>query len=158
MIRAVLETPHVIVGAAIALKTGNPALAIPLSLLSHFVLDETPHWNPHLTSVQGKINKIDPKSLGLIILDSSVALVSGSVIALSFMPDVGKTALVLTCCFLAVLPDLIEAPYIFLGYKKEWLRKWLFFQKTHQFNTNVVWGVSTQIITVAAAVWWMIQK
>lgn len=154
----VLETPHVIVAAAIAVKTGNPYLALPLSLLSHFVLDETPHWNPHLTSKEGVIKKIDPKALRFIIADSSIALLSGSVIAFSYFPDMGKTATILACCFLAALPDLLEAPYIFLGYKKEWLRKWLFFQKTHQFNTNIFWGISTQIITIAAALWWMVQK
>jgi hypothetical protein len=154
----VLETPHTVVAAAIAVKSGNPYLAIPLAILSHFVLDRTPHWNPHLIAKDGTVNKIDTNSLKIIVLDSSFALIIGSAIALSFLPDFKKTLLVFVCCFLAVLPDVIEAPYIFLNYKKESLKKWLFFQKKNQFNTNMTWGVVSQIITVAAAIWWMVQK
>jgi len=153
----VLETPHVIVGAAIAFKSGNPYLAIPLSFLSHFVLDEVPHWNPHLTTKEGGVKKIDPNSLKFITLDSTIALISGSAIAFSALPDTNKVLLVLICCFLSVLPDVVEAPYIFLNYKKEWIRKWLFFQKNHQFNTNIVWGLTTQVLTIIAAVWWIAQ-
>jgi hypothetical protein len=154
----VLETPHTIVAAVIAAKSGNPYLAIPLAILSHFVLDMTPHWNPNLTTKEGGVNKIDINTLKIIAVDSSAALIFGSGIALSYLPDLKKTILIFVCCFLAVLPDLIEAPYIFLNYKKESLKKWLFFQKKNQFNTNIVWGLSTQFITVAAAIWWMVQK
>lgn len=153
-----LETPHTIVAASIAVKTGNPFLALPLALLSHFVLDEVPHWNPHLTTKEGDVKKIDPDGFKVIIIDSSLALISGSVIAFSFLPDIKKVLLIFACCFLSALPDLVEAPYIFLNYKKEWLRKWLFFQKKHQFNTNVIWGLTTQVITIIAAVSWMMQK
>lgn len=152
-----LETPHVIVAAAIAVKAGNPWLAIPLSFISHFLLDETPHWNPHITTKEGGVKKVDPNSLKLIIADSSLALISGSVIALSFLPDYKKVITVLACCFVSVLPDLVEAPYIFFNYRHQWLRKWLFFQKSHQFDTNIFWGLSTQVITIAAAIWWMVQ-
>ena len=153
-----LETPHTIVAASIAVKTGNPFLALPLALLSHFVLDKVPHWNPHLTTKGGEVKKINPEGFKIIVIDSSLALISGSVIALSFLPDIKKVLLILACCFLSALPDLVEAPYIFLNYKKEWLKKWLFFQKKHQFNTNIVWGLTTQVITIIAAVWWMMQK
>lgn len=153
-----LETPHVIVASAIATKTGNPYLALSLALFSHFVLDKAPHWNPHITTKEGTVKIIDPKSMKIIIADSTLALITGSAIALSYLPDINKTILILACCFLAVLPDLVEAPYIFFNYKKEYLRKWLFFQKKHQFNTNVIWGLTTQIITIIAAFWWMWHK
>ena len=153
-----LETPHAIVAASIAVKIGNPYLAIPLSFISHFVLDEVPHWNPHITSKTGDVKVIDPKSFKLILADSILALVSGIYIAASVLPDTRKALLILVCCFVAVLPDLVEAPYIFLNYKKEWIHKWLFFQKKHQFNTNIVWGLITQVLTIAAAIWWIIQK
>lgn len=154
----VLETPHIIVASAIAVKTGNPVLALSLALFSHFVLDEVPHWNPHITTKEGDIKIIDPKSKKIIIIDSSIALVTGTTIALSMLPAVGKTILILACCFMAVLPDLAEAPYIFLNYKKEYLRKLVFFQKKYQFNTNIIWGLIIQVLTIAASFWWLIQK
>ncbi len=153
-----LETPHIFVASAIAAKTGNPILALSLAFFSHFVLDEVPHWNPHIMTKEGNVKVIDPKSMKIIIADSVLALTAGSAIALSFLPDFNKSILVITCCFLAVLPDLVEAPYIFLNYKKEYLRKWIFFQKKYQFNTNITWGLVSQLIIIIAAFWWTFQK
>ncbi len=157
MMYFVLETPHVIVASLIAVKTGNPLLAMPLALFSHFVLDEIPHWNPHITTKEGDVKVIEPKSMKVIIIDSSLALASGLAIALSSLPDIKKMFIVLACCLLAVIPDLIEAPYIFLNYKKDYLKKWLSFQKRHQFNTNVYLGSVVQILTVIASLWWLIK-
>lgn len=158
IIEFVLETPHTIVAASIAIKTGNPYLAIPLCFLSHFVLDEIPHWNPNITTKKRGVKIVDPKSFKIILSDSLVALISGLIIAALVLPDMNKAILVILCCFIAVLPDVVEAPYIFLNYKKKWLRSWLFFQKKHQFKANFIWGMTTQFITIAAAVWWMVQK
>ncbi len=152
----VLETPHTIVAAVIAAKAANPVLAIPMAHLPHFVFDEMPHWNPHITTKKGGVKVIDPKSMKIIIADSSIALVGGSAIALSFLPDIKKTLLIFVCCFLAVLPDLIEAPYIFLNYKKDFLKRWLSFQKRHQFNTGIVWGLASPIMTIAASLIWLV--
>jgi len=46
----VLETPHVVVGAAIATKIANPFISLPLAFASHFLLEKVPHWNPHLNT------------------------------------------------------------------------------------------------------------
>lgn len=150
-----LETPHVIVASAIAIKTGNPFLALGFALISHFVLDEVPHWNPHITTKEGDVKVIDRRSMKIIIADSTLALISGSVIALSALPDHKKMALVLACSFMAILPDLVEAPYIFLGYRKKFLKKWLSFQKKHQFNTNIIWGLTVQVLTIIASLTWI---
>jgi hypothetical protein len=39
-------TNHAVTGVAIALAVKQPALAIPLAFLSHFLLDMIPHYNP----------------------------------------------------------------------------------------------------------------
>ena len=57
-----LETPHVAVGAAIAVAIPNPYLAIPLALASHMILDHTPHWNPHFYTETKKFGKPTQKS------------------------------------------------------------------------------------------------
>lgn len=158
IIDIVLETPHVLVASAIAVNTGNPFLAIPLAFLSHFVLDEVPHWNPHITTMEGDVKVIDRKSMKIIIADSSLALIAGSAIALSYLPDYEKFLLVLVCSLMAVLPDLIEAPYIFLDYRKKYLKKWLSFQKKHQFDTNIVWGLTVQTMTIISSLVWIFNK
>jgi hypothetical protein len=40
-----LSISHAVTGAFIAVKVGNPALAIPLILLSHYLEDAIPHWD-----------------------------------------------------------------------------------------------------------------
>lgn len=41
-----LSTPHFLVGAAIGSVVPNPVAAFALGFVSHFVLDQIPHWDP----------------------------------------------------------------------------------------------------------------
>jgi hypothetical protein len=152
-----LETPHVIVGAAIATKVVNPALAIPLAFGSHFLLDKLPHWNPHLYSETKKFGKPTRNSTILTIIDASSALVAGSLIASQALPDTGYFLTIMASCLAAVLPDLVEAPYFFLNIKTKIMEKWIDSHRSIQTNTkSVFWGLQTQIITVIAALWWIL--
>ena len=38
-------TGHALIGTVIAAKIGNPALAVPIALASHFAADALPHWD-----------------------------------------------------------------------------------------------------------------
>ena len=69
IILTVLETPHVVVGAAIATKVLHPALAIPLAFGSHFILEKVPHWNPHLNSETEKFGRPTRQSTYIVIAD-----------------------------------------------------------------------------------------
>lgn len=40
-----LSTPHLLVGATIVKVIPEPAISLPLAFLSHFVLDNFPHWD-----------------------------------------------------------------------------------------------------------------
>ena len=114
----VLETPHVIVGAAIATKIANPLLSIPLAFGSHFLLDRIPHWNPHLNTEMKKHGKPTKKSSFIVVADVCTALFVGFFIASKAMPDMAHAATILAASFAAVLPDVMEGPYFFLGIKK----------------------------------------
>ncbi len=70
-----LETPHVALGVAIAVAVPNPLISIPLALASHFILDMTPHWNPHINTEMKKYGKLTKPTLLIIGLDLFVALV-----------------------------------------------------------------------------------
>lgn len=155
MIITVLETPHVVVGAAIAAKVGNPYLAIPLAFVSHFVLDKVPHWNPHLNTEIKKYGKPTKATTALIIFDVLLSLVLGGLIAAAALPNQTQAFIILLGGFAGVLPDVIEGPYFFLGVKNELIMKWLAFQKSIQVDTSIIPGIATQIVTVAAAFWWI---
>lgn len=152
----VLETPHVIVGATIATKVVNPLLSLPLAFASHFILDEVPHWNPHLYSETEKLGKPTPKSTKIVILDVATSLISGFYLALRVLPNRNHAIIILLACFIAVLPDLIEAPYFFLDTRSKLIKRWLLFQKSFQVNSNIIPGLLTQVIVVATSLWWIL--
>jgi hypothetical protein len=150
-----LETPHALVGAAIAVKLGNPALSIPLAFASHFILERVPHWNPHLYTEMKKFGKPTRKSTRIAAIDSVLALTGGSLIAFSQFPNFRMTLAILFSAFAAVLPDVIEAPYLYLGYKKPWLKKYILWQRSIQAEAKPLWGLLTQVLTIAAVLLWL---
>ena len=150
-----LETPHVAIGAAIATKIPNPFISIPLAFASHFVLEHIPHWNPHIVSETKKYGRPTKKSVMIIAVDVTLALVTGSLIAWQAMPDTKHAMTIMAASFASVLPDLIESPYFFLKMRTKFLKDWLNFQKSLQVDTTPFWGLLTQIATIAAAILWL---
>jgi hypothetical protein len=150
-----LETPHVAVGAAIASKIPNPFIAIPLAFASHFVLEEVPHWNPHIffeTKTYGAPTK---KSITIIVIDATIALALGSFIAWKALPNTGHAITIMASSLASVLPDLVEAPYFFLKWKNKLLKSWLNFHKSLQCDAAPFWGLLTQAAVIFAAILWI---
>lgn len=140
-----LELPHTIVGATLATKIGNPLLSLPLAFLSNFLLDILPHWNPHLyTELNGR-GVISLKSKLIIIVDATLALVIGSLLAIRFYPDFSKVVLILAGCFFAVISDVLEAPYFFLSWKNKHILKLIGLQRKLQWNVPFLPGIISQI-------------
>ncbi len=151
-----LETPHVALGAAIATKIPNPYIALPLALLSHFVLDRIPHWNPHFYTETKKYGKPTKQSTSLALVDSLAALGLGLAIAGRSLPDTGKFAIIVLCCLLAVLPDQIKTPFFFVKKTRDgWLKRWVNFERSLQVDTSFWPGIATQILVTAASIWWI---
>ena len=150
-----LETPHIVVGAAIALKVVNPALAIPLAFGSHFLLEKIPHWNPHLNTETEKYGKPTKKSTLITTVDATLALGLGLFIASRVLPDTGHFVTIIAASFAAALPDIVEAPYLFLNMRGKIIKRWIYFQKSIQADIALVPGLLTQLVTVIAAFWWI---
>ena len=150
-----LETPHVVLGAAIATKIPNPWIAIPLAFASHFVLEKVPHWNPHINTETKKYGHITTKSTVIIIIDSTLALATGSYIAWRAMPNTAHALTILAASLASILPDLIEAPYFYLKLKSQLIMKWIAFQKSIQFDTSLIPGLMSQALTILACFWWI---
>lgn len=141
-----LEFAHALTGGVIAYKIGNPLVSLPISFLSHFIVDLLPHWNPSLSKEKKKFGHIKKRTLELIVLDSLFGLFLGLSLASKKLPDTKAAIFVLLGCFLGVLPDLLEAPYYFSHqpvFKPKCLMK---FQGKHQFNIPLVPGLISQIL------------
>lgn len=142
-------------GAAIATKVVHPALAIPLAFASHFVLEKVPHWNPHLNTETEKFGRPTKQSTKIVILDASAALISGSYIAYRALPNTALALTILVSCLAASLPDLIEGPYFFLNVRSQLVKRWINFQKSIQVDSDILPGLATQALIIAASFWWI---
>ena len=143
-----LETPHVALGAAIAIAIPNPIISIPLAFASHFLLDMTPHWNPHINTEMKKFGKLANQTLFIIGLDLA------SAVLLTIF--IGKTDInVYLASFAAILPDLAEGPYFLFGWRNKYLDTVLRLQRSIQASTDIFWGLLTQVIVLAASLYWV---
>lgn len=150
-----LETPHVAVAAAIAYKIPNPVISLPLAFASHFVFDKYPHWNPKINSEKERYGAVTRSSKIIIAVDVVLALLTGTVIASARLPDTRHFVWIILSCFVAVLPDLVEAPFYFLGIESKGIKKWVRFKRTIQVDISLFWGLFTQIIVLLAAFYWV---
>jgi len=150
-----LETPHVMVGAAIATKVVDPALALPLALGSHFILDRVPHWNPHLFTETQKYGQPSQQSTLIAWVDVGLALGLGLFVASRYLNNPNMVVVILASCLASVLPDLVKWPYYFLKKRGGILEKWVLFERNLQVNASFWPGVFTQLAVVIAAFWWI---
>jgi len=151
----VLETPHVVVGAAIASKIANPAIALPLALASHFLLDKVPHWNPHINTEKKKYGRITKSTNNFVFLDVATSLILGFAIAFKAYPDINHFTWILVASFVAIVPDLAEVPYYYLNSKSKFIANWVRTQKSLQVDASIIPGLATQFATILAVFAWI---
>ncbi len=152
-----LETPHVALGAVIAKVVPNPFIAVPLSFASHFLLDMTPHWNPHLNTEIKKYGKLTNSTLSIIAFDLASALLLTGFLSYYALPNQSFATNILLCSFASILPDVVEAPYFLFGYKTKFLNLWMKFQKSIQVDANLFWGLLTQVLLVGLSIFYLLK-
>ena len=145
-----LELAHALTGGVIAYQIKNPAVSLPLALASHFMIDLLPHWNPHLAKEKKRFGFVSKKTTFLVVVDSLIGLTLGLFLAFRVLPDTKRMFLVIAGCFLAILPDLIEAPFYFLNQKGKFLKKLVNFQGKIQYNAPFWPGMLFQVLYVSA--------
>lgn len=153
-----LETPHIALGAAIAVAVPNPLVSIPLAFASHFLLDMTPHWNPHLNTEMKKYGKLTLPTLMVIGFDLASALLLTAYLSFQVLPNNTLFVNILLSSFAAILPDIVEGPYFLLGWRNKILTSWMKFQKSIQSDASIFWGILTQVLTLVATLYWIATK
>ena len=145
-----LELAHALTGGVIAYEIGNPALSLPLAFASHFVVDLLPHWNPHLAKEKKRFGFISKKTTFLVVVDSLIGLTLGLFLAFKALPDIKRMFFVVAGCFLAIFPDLVEAPFYFLHQKGKLMKKIVNFQGKIQYGVHFWPGMLFQALYVSA--------
>lgn len=108
---------HALTGAVIGLVVGEPLIALPAALASHFVCDALPHFGsgqPPATHLKTKIFRY------YLVTDASLCVLLVAILAI-FQPQHWLLASV--CAFLATSPDLLHInKYLKLSRGQHWKR------------------------------------
>lgn len=152
-----LETPHVAVGIALAVKLGNPYLVIPVSFASHFILDKIPHWNPHTYTETVTNGGPSKNTIIITAVDIAISIAFGFGVAISVLPNKVLAATILASSLASVLPDVSKYPFfVFKKTRKGLYKKWVETERGFQIQTNsLFWGLLTQVLIIAASIWWI---
>ena len=93
-------------GALIALTVKQPALAIPLSFVSHYVTDAIPHYGPKMADDLSKLFKRNFKIF--VTVDFGFSLILMAILGLLFPSHVW---LIWACMITAAIPDAVWWSY-----------------------------------------------
>lgn len=114
-----IATNHALAGALIGLTVGNPLIAVPAALLSHFVMDALPHFDTG--TFFGGIER--PGFQHYLLGD---AIFCGLIVLALFASQPAHWQSAALCAFIATAPDFLS------------LRKFLAIQRGKPFQPNVV--------------------
>ncbi|MGZ6005800.1 MAG: hypothetical protein ACXWLH_06720 [Candidatus Saccharimonadales bacterium] len=107
-------TNHALTGTAIGLILGQPILAIPLALLSHYICDMIPHFGTPNPDRDLKTKAFR----NYLIIEAFICFLIVLGLAI-FQPAHWQLAAI--CAFVAASPDLISAPrYLSLIKNTNW--------------------------------------
>lgn len=146
-----LSISHAVTGAFIAVKVGNPYLAIPLILASHYLEDAVPHWDAGTGMSSGKKTRLQAIKHGII------DLIFAAVIVLVYYPSTLSHLSPMTYdltslapiwgAFFGLLPDFLESPRNFLKYEPWYLKPLNRFH--HMFHHSIptaIDGLAPQLL------------
>lgn len=149
-------TGHALVGAAIVTKIPDLRISLPLVLISHFVLDKLPHWDP--------MTNRKAKSVNLVLTETVIDVVLGlALVGLIFVFFLRKNPVTMFAgALVSYSPDMFEAPYVLFklnfapSYYLYRFQKWI-----HDLGFNAraqaPWGVITQVLVVAVFLLWALR-
>lgn len=135
-------TAHALVGGAIAASISNPTIGLPLSALSHPLLDMIPHWD-FGWGWRSK-NKF------ILILQSAADLLIGVGLAYYFFGKYADLSYFFASIFLAEVWDMLMFPYIAFNWKFPPFSSFYNVQHKLQGKAKLPWGILSQAGTVAA--------
>lgn len=139
---------HALTGTAIGLISGNPALAVPLALISHYICDMIPHFgsrNPE-TAIRSRAFR------NYLVVEAVLCFCIVLTLAI-LQPAHWQLAAV--CAFVAASPDLLSINYFSKTKKGEswqpgpyvrFAKKIQWFEKPIGAVVEVAWLVAACII------------
>ncbi|HEX6462277.1 MAG TPA: hypothetical protein VFZ58_03315 [Candidatus Saccharimonadales bacterium] len=118
---------HIATGVVIAVSVQHPVLAPILSLVSHFILDALPHYDP---GYYGPREPYGKQFKPYLIIET---LLIPAVLVTSIIIFQNHWLLVLVCALLAYAPDILWA------FEKRYGQQKLL-KKFYEFHNKIQWG------------------
>ena len=134
-------TGHAIIGTVIAAKIGNPAIAIPIALLSHITADLIPHWDT-ATNVKSKGKQ---RVFMETLFDIALGFFASYLLLVFLFPNTNQIYAFFTILASQSL-DWLTAPYYFLKIKMPPFTWAYAFQKIFDRELDAPWGIVSQIV------------
>jgi hypothetical protein len=140
-------TAHALIGTVIAAKVGNPALAIPIALASHFICDAVPHWD----TGHGRENQTKTHFVTASAIDVILGFLLSYLLIVLFFP---ATSLLYAFVLIIVcqLPDWLTVPYLFLDWDFAPFNWAYEIQKRFDSSIGLPWGFINQAVAVIALI------
>ena len=138
-------TSHAIIGTVIAAKIGNPALAIPIALATHFIADLIPHWDTGTNEKKKGRKRVYYESF----VDVVCSILAVYLLVYYFFPYTNLKYAYLIA-FVAQLPDWLTAPYYF--YHIKFMKPFYNLQKLFDNKLDKPWGIITQVSFLLAII------
>ncbi len=133
-------TGHAVLGAVIAAKVANPAIAIPIAIVSHVAADLFPHWDSGTNGSKKSAKRMFLESL----IDVSVGFIIAYSIILLVFPKTNLLYVFLIIIMSQAL-DWITAPYFILNFKFPPFSYLHSFQSAINTKLDKPWGIIDQI-------------
>ncbi len=138
-------TGHAIIGTVIAVKVGNPALAVPIALASHVAADAFPHWD------EGTSGK--KKETARMVTEAAVDVILGFVLSYSIIFILFPQTSLLYAFLIIIMAQLLDwltAPWYFFSIKL--FKPFYKFQKIFDNKMDKPWGVINQIVILSVLI------
>ena len=140
-------TGHALIGTVIAAKIGNPVLAVPIAVASHFLADALPHWDTGYHREQKSKRKFFIESA----LDVMVGFLLSYALIHVFFPST-NLSYAFFMVIMAQLPDWLTAPYLFFNMKFAPFCWFYRMQKKFDTTKDLPWGFINQVAVVLAII------
>ena len=168
-----LFTTHSIVGAAVGVATGNPALGFAIGFLSHHVLDSIPHFDqgsfyisrqraPYLGKfAESERDGFNGRDWVMLIIDMFLAITAFSLIL--FLNPQKSWLLILAGALGGLMPDIIGSSPLWPKKMAEKIKLAGVYRKFHSFfhwtvvSRKFYWGLVTQAILIAGSILFLIK-
>ncbi|MFH1565649.1 MAG: hypothetical protein ABIB98_00405 [bacterium] len=152
-----LLTPHVFIGLVIAKFVPIPFLAVFLAFLSHFLGDLTPHWD--FFSGTKKEERLKGWRPLAVMADFGIGIGIGTLFTAKYLWVDHNVVLALTsflCGIFAVLPDVLEAPYIYLNSAPSFIEGLTNIQRKLQTQAPILIGITIQVMVILGSLIYLI--